>query len=88
MNENGNGVRGEGRTWMVDVLKVEVSRPGNIIRGGGEREGAVEDDTQTLNLRGGEMKELSMGIDKLWSLFNVDLVAIRKSSDLLPFNLK
>ncbi len=38
---------------MVDVSKVEISRPANIIRGGGEREGAVEDDTQTLNLREG-----------------------------------
>ncbi len=53
MNENGSGVRHEGRRLTVDVSKVEVSRPGNIINVGGEREGAVVDDTQTLNLRGG-----------------------------------
>lgn len=27
-----------------------VSRPGNIINVGGEREGAIKDDTQTLNI--------------------------------------
>ncbi len=35
-----------------------------------------------------EMKELSMGIEKLWSLFNVDLVPIRISHVLLLFNLR
>ncbi len=53
MNKNDSGVKREGRTETVDVSKVKVSRPSNSINMGGEREGAIVDDTQTLNLKGG-----------------------------------
>ena len=54
MNKNSSGVRGERRTEPVDVAEMEVGRPSNVIDMRGEGEGAVEDDTQTLNLRGGK----------------------------------
>lgn len=37
---------------MLEVEEVEVCRPGDVINLGMEREFAVEDDAQSLNLRG------------------------------------
>ena len=34
------------------------------------------------------MEELSMGMEKLWSLFSVDFVPIKRNSVLLQFNLR
>lgn len=43
----------EGGAEKVDMTKVEVGGPGDVIDMGLEREGGVEDDTQTLDLKGG-----------------------------------
>lgn len=54
MDKYGCGVRSERRAETRDVAKVEVGRTGDVVDVGVERKGAVEDDTQTLDLRGGE----------------------------------
>lgn len=40
----------------MDVSEVEVGGPGDVADVGGEGKCAVEDDTQTLYLRGGEYR--------------------------------
>ncbi len=54
MDKYGCGVWSERRAETRDVAKVEVGRTGDVVDVGVERKGAVEDDTQTLDLRGGE----------------------------------
>ena len=54
MDKNGGAVRSEGGAEAVNISEVEVSGPGDVIDVRMERECAVEDDTQTLNLMGGE----------------------------------
>ena len=54
MNKNGGAVRSEGGAEAVNISEVEVSGPGDVIDVRLKGECAVEDDTQTLNLRGGE----------------------------------
>lgn len=64
-------------------MEMEVSRPGDVYvccEGGG----TVEDDTRTLDLRGGRMVELSMDKEKKSDLDRVDLVQMKRNSVLLP----
>lgn len=49
----GSGMWSEGGTEAADVTEVKVGRAGDVVDVGGEGESAVEDDTQTLYLRGG-----------------------------------
>lgn len=46
-------MRSEGGAKTVNITEVKVSGPGDTIDVRLKRESAVEDDTQTLNLRGG-----------------------------------
>lgn len=38
---------------MIDIAKMKVCRQSDVINMGSEGEGAVQDDTQTFDLRGG-----------------------------------
>lgn len=53
MDKDGSGVRSERGAETRDVAEMKVSRPSDRIDVRVKREVAVEDDTQTLNLRGG-----------------------------------
>ena len=53
MDKDGGGVGGEGGAETIDGAKVKVSRPGDVINVRLKGECTIEDDTQTLNLRGG-----------------------------------
>ncbi|KAK7918955.1 hypothetical protein WMY93_010239 [Mugilogobius chulae] len=52
VNKDGSGVRSERRAETRDSSEVKVGRAGDVIDVGLERKCAVEDDTQTLYLRG------------------------------------
>ena len=53
VDKDRGSMSGEGGTETVNVAKVEVCRPGNFVYVRLKGEGGVEDDTQTLDLRGG-----------------------------------
>lgn len=53
MDKDGSGVRSERSAETRDVREMEISRAGDIIDVRLKRQCAIEDDTQTLNLRGG-----------------------------------
>ena len=61
MNKNSSGMRIERRTETIDITKIEIGRPSDVIDVGGKGEGAVEDDTQTLDLRGGRDGRVTNG---------------------------
>ena len=53
VDKDGGGVGGEGGAESVDVAEMEVGGAGGDVDVRVKRECAVEDDTQTLYLRGG-----------------------------------
>ena len=67
---------------MVDISEVEVTGLGDVVYVCCEREGAVEDDTQTPNLRGGKNGAMSTIIEKLLDLESVFLEPTRRNSVL------
>lgn len=58
MDQDGSGVGGEGGTEMVHATEVEVGRWSDVVDVGLKGQCAIEDDTQTLDLRGGGNREL------------------------------
>lgn len=51
--EDGSGLGGKRGAETVDVTEMEVGGADGVINVGSEGKGAVKDDTQTLDLRGG-----------------------------------
>lgn len=52
MNKDCCGVRGERRTKTANVAEVKVCGASDVVDVCSEGESAIEDDTQTLDLRG------------------------------------
>lgn len=54
VNENGGAVRCKWQAEIINIAKMEVCRTSNTVNVCFKRQWAVQDDTRTLNLRGGK----------------------------------
>ena len=53
VNKNRGGMGAERGAETIDIAEVKICRAGDVINVGVKRKRAVEDDTQTFDLRGG-----------------------------------